>query len=123
MRQSSRQRTTSARWGRSPEHTAAHAAAANLQARHPGSVIWFGEISHRYYVMDPAGLHEFPDTDAVRVYLWGGLGRRRLHAEDRAVRFGDGLDDLRSDLSGPLRALVAVRPDARPIPAPMAGAR
>ncbi|MDT0300720.1 hypothetical protein [Streptomonospora wellingtoniae] len=85
-------------------------------------MIWFGETSHRYYVMDSAGLHEFPDTDAVLVYLWRRLGRR-YRAEDRAVRFGDGLDDLRSDLSGPLRALVAVGPNARPAPATVAGAR
>jgi|SRR5690625_1762094 len=116
MRQSSRPRTRSARrWGRSPEHAHAHAAAARVQARYPGLVIWFGETSGRFYVMDAHGLHIFPDVDAVQLFAWQRTGRPAGPVH-RAERFGDGLDGVRESIGAPLHDLLAVRPDLAQAP-------
>ncbi|WP_238580749.1 hypothetical protein [Streptomonospora alba] len=94
-----------------------------MQIRHPDLVIWFGESSRRYFVMDADGLHEFPDTDAVLLFAWQRTKRSPRRVTHRALRFDDGLDDLRESLSGPLRELIAARPDLTHTPAEMAGER
>ncbi|MFD0772541.1 hypothetical protein ACFQZ2_01235 [Streptomonospora algeriensis] len=95
-----------------------------MQMRHPELVIWFGETSHRFYVMDDHGLHEFADTDAVLMFAWKRTARPPRRApQHRPVHFGDGLDDLRASLSGPLRELIAARPELAHTPAEMAGER
>ncbi|WP_017539707.1 hypothetical protein [Nocardiopsis halophila] len=65
------------RWGRSPEHADAHAAAARLQARYPQMVIWFGETSGHFYAMDASGLHERPTLDAITMLVWQRTNRPR----------------------------------------------
>lgn len=64
-------------WGRSPEHTADHAAAARLQAQYPHMVIWFGETSGHFYAMDASGLHERPTLDALAMLAWQRTNRPR----------------------------------------------
>ncbi|MBB5998246.1 hypothetical protein [Streptomonospora salina] len=95
-----------------------------MQIRHPDFVIWFGETSRRFYVMDDDGLHEFADTDAVLLFAWQRTARpAHRAAQHRPVGFDDGLDDLRETLTGPLRELIAARPDLAHTPAQMAGER
>ncbi|WP_017538074.1 hypothetical protein [Nocardiopsis halophila] len=65
------------RWGRSPEHAGAHAAAARLQARYPQMVIWFGETSGHFYAMDASGLHERPTLDAITMLACQRTNRPR----------------------------------------------
>ncbi|MDA8372421.1 MAG: hypothetical protein M0026_21475 [Nocardiopsaceae bacterium] len=54
-----------------------HAAAARLQARHPGVVAWYGETSGRWYAMDAAGLHDHATLDGLTLLLWWRAHRPR----------------------------------------------
>ncbi|WP_017558012.1 hypothetical protein [Nocardiopsis baichengensis] len=74
------------RWGRSPEHADAHAAAARLQARYPQLVIWFGETSGRFYAMDASGLYERPTLDAITMLVWQRTNRPRPRGRGAAPR-------------------------------------
>lgn len=67
-------------WGRSPRHADEHAAAARLQARHPHLIVWFGETSGHYYVMDIDGLHQHSSLDAATVFVWWRANRPRPRA-------------------------------------------
>lgn len=67
--------TRLSRWGRSPRYSDAHAAAARLQAQHPHLIVWFGESSGHYYVMDTEGLRAHPSIDAATVSVWWRTNR------------------------------------------------
>ncbi|MBB4935290.1 hypothetical protein F4561_006184 [Lipingzhangella halophila] len=66
---------TLTRWGRSPRHADAHSAAARLQARNPGLIVWFGETSGTYHVLDDDGLHEHASLDAATMFAWWRTNR------------------------------------------------
>ncbi|MBB6174022.1 hypothetical protein HNR23_004082 [Nocardiopsis mwathae] len=57
------------RWGHSPEHADAHATAARFQAEHSGTVVWFGETSGHFYVLDRLGLHDYATLAELTAHL------------------------------------------------------
>ncbi|MDA2805808.1 hypothetical protein [Nocardiopsis suaedae] len=74
------------RWGRSPEHAGAHAAAARLQAQYPNLVIWFGETSGHFFAVAATGLHERPTVDALALFAWQRTNRPRPRGVVAVVR-------------------------------------
>ncbi|QBI56112.1 hypothetical protein [Streptomonospora litoralis] len=66
-----------ARWGRTPRYAAEHTAAANVQAAHPGLIVWFGERSGHFYLMDAEGLHERDSIDGLTLLAWWRTHRPR----------------------------------------------
>ncbi|GAA3731863.1 hypothetical protein [Salinactinospora qingdaonensis] len=67
------------RWGRSPEHLHAHAAVARLQAQCPQVIVWYGETSGCYYLMDARGLHIRPSLEGLRLLVWWHVHRPHPH--------------------------------------------
>ncbi|MBV2364982.1 hypothetical protein ACFPZ0_10325 [Streptomonospora nanhaiensis] len=59
-----------ARWGHTPRYAQQHAAAQKVQAAHRGLVIWFGESTGHYHLMDSTGLHEYATLDRLLMAAW-----------------------------------------------------
>lgn len=75
-----------ARWGRTPRHTQQHTAAAKVQATYPGLIVWFGEATGHFYLMDTDGLREYATVDALLIGAWWRTHRPAPRGAERPER-------------------------------------
>ncbi|WP_017603787.1 hypothetical protein [Nocardiopsis alkaliphila] len=80
-----RARTLPRLGGHRAEFSREHHQAAQIQARHPHLLVYFGEATQSFWIATPSGLIEARDVDELLLKLWPHIDRPALRPWARAL--------------------------------------